>query len=396
MKKLKLLLAILIIASYSTINAQGLFYETGLYETKNLWSGYSYYLQGNNYMHSKAYKKKLEKTGIVGYERTVSRVKKGKLVKRSSETVKFDNNFNLIDKNNGKKHFTYGYNEDNRYTEYQYIKKGKKLKKHELIEYNDSSRIKKYVYYKHNGEKLKNKWIAEYGKDSKHMLSKVYYTKDGVAESRHWDYEYYEDGKQKQTKYYKKGELKHIWNYTCDDEGKQQKKDIATTQICRVTEYLDDSSYVIVNRTTNKKGKIRKNVTKYNKYKKVLERNSYNNKGKLIYGTEFNYDHKQRLISSITYKRGGVIRWKQEWYFNSNDLVSKTKKFKRKGKLRFVYEYTYNNNMQLIERASFDKKQQQYYKYKFEYNSKGNIVKTNKYNKKDKLVRVYETKFSYK
>jgi len=149
MKKLTLLLLLVVITNFSIIKAQGLFWETGLYETRNLWSGYSYYLQGNTFVHSKSYKAMLEKTKIIGYEHTTYKIKKNEKIKRFSEVVKFDNNYNLLDRNNGKKHYIYTYNKNNKFTDYKYIKKGSKLKTHEIIEYTDSNKITKYVYYKH-------------------------------------------------------------------------------------------------------------------------------------------------------------------------------------------------------------------------------------------------------
>ena len=396
MKKLTLFLIVFFTINFLNLNAQGLFYETGLYENDNIWSDYQYYIQGNSYMHSKYYKSLLEKNKIVGYEHKVSKFKKDKPILKSTSVVKFDDNYNLLDKNDGKKHYIYTYNEDNMYTDYKYIKKGEKLKKHEVIEYNDSSKITKYNYTKHNDKKLKRKWVAEYDKNQKRMLTKVFFDKDGSTENHRWDYEYYEDGKQKQTKYYKKNELKHIWNYTCDDEGKEQKNDVKTTKVCKIKEYLDDSSYVIVNRTTDNKGRIRKNTSKYNKFKNLLEFRSYNNKDKIVYRYEYIYDCKQRKIAEISYKRSGIIFYKKEWYYNNDDLIVKTKFFKRKGKLRRSSEFKFNNNKQLVEETSFNKRYRQNRKYKFEYNDRGNIIKTTSYDIKNNPKWLYETKFTYK
>ena len=388
----------LVIANLSVINAQGLFGETGFYDNNNYWDKETpyFYSQGRWYTNSKATKKILAKTGIIAYEHRGYKIKKGKKAEKPNafSQAKFDDNYNLLEKSFGKTKYLFQYNENNCFTDFKLIKKDKKLKKHEKIEYNDSCRVTKYVYYKKNDSKLKNKWIAEYDKDLKSILTKVIFDKKTDAEKYKWEYDYYEDGKRKQTKYYKKGELKHIWNYTCDDEGKEQKKDVKTTQICHIKEYLEDSSYIIVNRTTDDKGRIRKNVSKYNKYNKLIEYRSYNNKGKLIWGHDYRYDCNGKKIQTITYRRGGLIWSKEEWFYNK-DLVVKYKYYRRKGKLKYSLEYKFNHNKLLIERISFDKRHKQTRKYKYEYDDSQNIVKTTSFNSKDEATYVYETNFTY-
>jgi len=401
MKKLTLLLlTALLIVNFSNVKAQGLFWETGLYDIyDNYWDkGTPYfYSQGRWYTNSKLTKKLLAKTGIIAYEHKSYKIKKG--VKKDKpdyvSTAKFDDNYNLLENSYGKTQILFQYNKNNCFTDFKLIKRNKKLKKHEIIEYNDSCRVLKYEYYKRNDSKLKSKWITEYDNTQKNELVKIVFDKDGSTEKKKFEYDYYEDGKHKQTKFYKKGKLKHVWNYTCDDEGKEQKKDVKTTQICHIKEYLEDSSYIVVNRTTDNKGRIRKNVSKYNKNKKLLEYRSYNNKGKIIWGNDYRYNCKGKKIQSISYKRGGLIWNKEEWFYN-NDLVVKYKYYKRKGKLKYSVEYKFNNNKKLIERLSFNKKQQQTQKYKYEYNDRGDIIKTTCYNGKDEPTSVYETNFTYK
>ena len=401
MKKLTLLLLLTVffIANFSSVKAQGLFWETGSYDSNNYWDRgpLYFYSEGTWYTTSKSTKKILSKTGIIGYERKSYKIKKGeKKDKPSYVTIaKFDDNYNLLENSYGKTQILFQYNKNNAYTDFKLIKRNKKLKKHEIIEYNDSSRVLKYNYRKRNDSKLKNKWIAEYDNTQKKELVKIVFEKDGTTEKKRFEYDYYEDGKRKQTKFYKKGELKHIWNYTCDDEGKEQKKDIKTTQICHIKEYLEDSSYIIVNRTTDNKGRIRKNVSKYSKNKKLIEYRSYNNKGKLVWGHDYRYNCKGQKIQAITYRRGGLIWRKQEWFYN-NDLVVKYKYYKRKAKLKYSLEYKFNDRKLLTERISFDKKHQQTRKYKYEYDDKENIIKTTSYNSKDQPTYVYETNFTYK
>ncbi len=400
MKKSHLILLVLLVANISLTKAQGLFPETGMYDNNDYWirDGYNsyFYSEGLWETNTKATKKILAKSGIKAYEHKGFKIKKGKKADKPSfvRIAKFDDNYNLIENIYNNKQILFKYNKNNCFTDYKLIKNGK-LIKHEIVEYNDSCRVLKYEYYKKNDTKLKRKWVAEYDKSQNKKLSETHYSKDGVTEKSRWEYYYYENGKHKQTKYYKKGELKHIWNYTCDDEGKEQKKDVETTQVCKIKEYLEDSSYVIVNRSTDNKGRITKNVTKYNKDGKILEARTYNYKGKILWGNDYRYNCKGQKIQSITYKRGGLIWLKEEWFYN-NDLTVKYKYYGRKGKLKHSVEYKYNTDKQLIERAEYDKRQNLIRKYKYEYNDKGNIVKTTVYNKKDQPTYVYETKFIYK
>ncbi len=399
MKKLTLLLTVILITNLSNLNAQGLFGESGFYDNNNYYYNSQPYFssEGLWLTASKSKKEILAKSGIIAYEHKAYKVKKGKQTGEPYriQYAKFDDNFNLLEEKYGKTQILFQYNKNNCYTDFKLIKRNKKLKKHEIIEYNDSCMVTKYEYRKKNDAKLKNKWVSEYDNSLKRILAKVIFDKDGTTEKYKWEYDYYEDGKRKQTKYYKKGELKHIWNYTCDDEGKEQKEGIKTEQVCLVKEYLQDSSYIITNRTTDNKGRIRKNVSKYNKNKKLIEYRSYNYKGKLTWGQDYRYDCNGLVIQSIIYRRGGLIINIKEWYYNNN-LVVKYKYFKRKGKLKYSLEYKFNNNKQLVERSRFNKKHKLNYKYKYEYNNKGDIVKTLRFNKKDELKTVYETNFTYK
>jgi len=379
--------------------SQVLFPETGYYDQNDWFSNEYYWYSGFYSAPSKTIKNLLKKKQITGYDRKLFYLKKGqKRDTPSREYIEsFDKNGNITHyefKRNGKsiKQYEFSYNDAGKYTELKKIRKGQ-LKQHQIVEYNDSNKVTSFIILKKNDKKLKQKRISIYSPEGK-LVKQVYYDKDGKKEKRRWEYDYYDNGKQKENRYYKKGKLKHKYIYSCDNQGKEIKKN--TSQICKIKQYNRDSTYEKVSRTTDSKGRIRKSVTKYDKYDRVIAYRWYNNKGTLVYGYDYTYSLKGNLIlSNITYKRGGLISSKKEWVYNDINQLVKVITYGRNNKLKNTKEYQYDINDLLVSRKIYDKRHQLMTRYEYTNDNKGNVTKTIVFDKKNKQINIYEVSYTY-
>ncbi|RKX20585.1 MAG: hypothetical protein DRP35_05820 [Candidatus Zixiibacteriota bacterium] len=379
--------------------SQGLFSETGYYDQNNWFSNEYYWYSGFYSTPSARLKELLKKNGITGYDRKIFFLKKGqKKDTPSREYIEnFDKNGNITHhefKRNGKsiKQYEFTYNNAGKYTELKKIRKGK-LKQHQIVEYNDSNKVTSFTLLKNNDKKLKQKRISTYSPEGK-LIKQVYYAKDGKTEDKRWEYDYYDNGKQKENRYYKKGKLKHKYVYSCDNQGKEIKKN--TSQVCKIKQYNRDSTYEKISRTTDSKGRIRKSVTTYDKYDREIAYRWYNNKGVLVYGFDYTYSQERNLVLSYTsYKRGGKISGKQEWVYNDINQLVKVTTYGRNNKLKNIKEYQYDTGNQLVSRKVYDKRHQLITRYEYVNNSHGNVVKTTTYDKKDKPENIYEVSYTY-
>jgi len=326
--------------------------------------------------------------------------KKGQNVKRISRRINsFDKKGSLVDnkyikKGKEKSHLLYEYNDDGYFTLYEEYKRTK-LRTKELLKYNKYNDVLEYRNF-NKGEAIM-KWEAEYNDT---ILTKQYAyrlnKKDTSSIYKLWEYEYYPDNKKKATKYFKNGELKHTWSYTCDDEGEEiRSKD--KTKICEVKQYNNDGTYVIINRSTGKKGQITKTRLTYDSKDRLIMR-EYIRKNKIYSKQSYKYDDKGRQIAWYYYKNGkksDIVRWGREYVFNEDSTLQETR-YISKGGAYAKRVNTFNDNGKRISSIYFDlKHNKQVYRNEYKYNEAGLIIEELKFNKKNFLVNKEVTIYQY-
>jgi len=389
-------------AEAQLINQKDKFYDfyipaSSLSNHYNIWTGGAYRVNGiKNIQFNKEHKIKV--TDDVVYKLT----KQGKRLKEKRRTIHtFDKNGRLIDEQHYKKgrekqHYQFQYNKYGFFTDYKKHARGI-LKKHEVLVYNQNNDVLKYRRY-HKGE-LESKWEAVY-KDTilESQWSYKITKKDSSDILLKWEYEYYPTNQKKQTKYYKKGELKHTWLYTCDEEGIEVKpKD--ETKVCEIKQYNNDGTYVIVQRNTGKKGKITKTRLTYDAKDHLIMREYINAKNKIWSKQSYKYDDKGRQIAWYYYKNGkksDQVHWGREDDYNENGKIVETRHIGRKGTAYAKYTYKYNDKDLRVSSSYIDlKKNKQVYRFEYKYNENNLLVERLKYNRKDMLSMKFITNYQY-
>lgn len=228
------------------------------------------------------------------------------------------------------------YNLDTLITDYQRLRKGKDYQK-TVVEYD--------------------------GRVMKEM--NIFFKNMDVPKTRYM-YSFYNDGSRKETKYFRKGKLKHTWNYDCNSEGEILKKHKDTATVCHWQDTDSLGRIILWWQTTNEKNQITKtksvfekesdkNPVEYYAYnsKNILTLHwrktdkhykyfSYKNSGRLARTYELFYDKFGKEIKSVNIYYGGKKNWTSttEISYNDKGLKSKETTLNSKGKT-IVTDYTY-------------------------------------------------------
>ena len=377
----------------------GRYYISG----NSLTSHYTMWTSGAHYNYGGTSIKFNIKHNIKAKDITVYKIKKkgAYLVENTRRINSFNKQGNLesnkyYKRGKEKTNVEYEYNSDGYFTYFKLLKKGEQVTKEDL-KYNNYNDVLEYRRYNRKG--IQSKWIAKY-KDTllveqfSHRMSR----KDTINIYKKWEYEYYPSNEKKETKYYKEGELKHTWSYTCDEEGKEIKAK-GETKICEVKQFNNDGTYVIINRFTGKKGKITKTRLTYDVKDRLIMREDINAKNKIISKQSYKYNEQDKQTAWYYYGRGkksDVIRWGREYVYNENSKISESIQIGKGGKAYSKYINTYNADNQKISNIYFDiKNNKQVYSYKYKYNESGLRVENLKYNKNNILIRKEIINYQY-
>jgi len=378
-----------------------------------------YYGDGINYKLFKEFHVAEQDISILKYKRKGTRaIEKSRVIRSFNKKTTLTEYFSF---HKGKEfsHNIYQYDANNNRIDYKRRYKGKNYL-HSINKYNYYNQLIQRDSYYNN--KFRSRAIAVY-QDSIITAQWTYY-KDSSNIRYKWEYNYYPNWDKKTTKYYKKGVLEHTWNYTCDEEGKEEKpKD--ETKVCELKQYNADSSYVIIRRLTDEKEKISKRRFTYDKNGNRILKEYFNIKGKLtdkdssiylgnkqledyqfyrnkhsnkiqkttIY--QFDKEGNKKSLIKTEYKKSGSIAWVHEYKFNSAGKKLESIFYGKNKKLISIKKYTYNEDNKQTESVTLNADGSLKYKSTYEYNKKGLLTRSDSYNKKNILVRSVITKYQY-
>ena len=316
-------------------------------------------------------------------------------------------------------HNIYQYDANNNRIDTKRRYKGKYYS-HSINKYNSYNQLIQRDSYYNN--KFQSRSIAVY-QDSI-ITAQWTYNKDSSNIRYKWEYSYYPNWDKKTTKYYKKGVLKHTWNYTCNEEGTEENpKD--ETKVCELKLYNADSSYVIIRRLTDEKGQISKRRFTYDKNDNNILKEYFNIKGELTYKDstiylgdkliedylfygykyankiqkstiyQFDKEGNKKSLVITQYKKPGVIAWVHEYKFNSAGKTIESVVYGKNKKIISIKKHTYNKGNRQTESITLNADGSLKYKSTYEYNKKGLLIRSNSYNKKNILVKSVITKYQY-
>jgi len=359
---------------------------------------------------------------IINLNYTV-RKKGNRLIEKRRKVSTYDKSGRMIEENNFRKgkekqHHILEFNKNGFFTDYKRFARGNK-KTHEILSYNKDNNVLVYENYKRG--KFKNKQTAHYN-DSL-IVSQCSYSKDTLEVLYRWEYDYYKTNEQKETRRYKKEKLKHKWSYTCDEEGKEIKSK-HESKICELKQYNNDGTYVVVKRTTGKKGKINKIRSTYDKKDRLILREEINAKNKITYKYASVYGDNDKVIAWYYYygrKRSDEINFGYEYKYDGDNRVeekrisnnkvrkitsvvfntdnvkisSESKYLKRNGQLRFSSKQTYNDQGQIVSSLSKKSDGSQRYRMEYVYMPNGLLKQKLHFNKKNILVLKEEKIYQY-
>lgn len=370
----------------------------------------------------------LEKHQIKEQDITTYKYKKdGKRAIQVNRRIEKFNNMHLRSefqdfwKGKEQSHKYYEYNSNGNKTDCKYNYKGNYFNK-TISEYDDLYQLINQKRYYNN--ELQSNSFAEY-KDTV-LITQFSYHEDSIIPAYKWDYTYYPTGDKKQTQYYKKGELNNTWSYTCDDEG-QEVKPKEEIKICELKQYNADSTYVIINRTTNSKGKISKIRRTFNKEDRIILVEHVNIKEEITYkqSHEYNkagkrtkqagyytrkYADKISSLTTITYlqdsikvglkkqyfnKKDQTVRWASENKFNGNGRLIEAKSYGKNNELMDTDTYSYNKDNQITSSISINAEGITKGKSSYSYNSKGLLTETHSFDKDNIPTRSIIRKYQY-
>lgn len=298
--------------------------------------------------------------------------KKGKRAIEETRRIKtYDANGQLVEEQfyrnaKEKRHYIIKYNTEGQFTDYKKFNRGL-ARTHEVLKYDENNNVLEYSNFK--GDKFKKRWIATY-KDTL-ILAQWSFRKDTSEIESKWEYNYYETNENKTTKFYKKAKLKHTWNFTCDEEGKEEKPNDETT-VCELKQYNNDSTYVVIRRNTGKKGRVTKHRLTYDKKNRLILNESFNIKDKITFKQAHVFSEDGKFFADYTYKkrkRSDQIRWGWESKLNAEGKTIESKTI-RNDKVNRISTYTYKDGKKIssiVTKGDGSLK----YKKEFKYNDKG-------------------------
>ncbi len=269
--------------------------------------------------------------------------------------------------------------------------------------------------------------VAEY-QDSV-ITCQYAYGKDSTKLNYKYNYYYYPNGDKKKTEYFRKGKLKRVWSYTCDEEGKSikpKKSKVKDTKICEIKQYNADSTYVMIRSLMNNKGQAEQHRKTYNKHDQLIKVEHLNIKGEIIVKYTYAYNKAGKRIKQTQYytkKNADRIFWQREitcdndsirtsereaFYkkngskifaslrtFNKDGRLIKDIRYNKKDEIIITKQYTRNTNGDITKLESYDKNGALEYKYEYTYNHLGLKEAVSTYNKKNERVAVVQTKYQY-
>lgn len=421
------LIGILLLSFSGISSAQIVYMDNYSSKTNSHRRSYNYYYWGyySNYglNHNKLKTQKVKDQDVTTYNYK----KDGqRAIQKSRSFTKYNADFLRIEwqsfrKGKEQNHVLYEYNSNGDKTDIKRNNKGKSNRQ-TINTYDDSFQLTNKKYYYKN--ELRSNSYAIY-KDTV-LITQYTFKKDSITPAYRWGYSYYPTGDKKQTQYFKKGELKKTWSYTCDDEGLEVKPK-EEIKICELKQYNADSTYVIINRTTNKKGKISKFRTTYNKEDRIILEESINVKGQTTYkqATEFNkagkmtkrtdyhrgkYADKISTLVTRTYlqdtirafikrqyfkKKDQTIWWASENKYNEKGRLIESKSFGKGNELKDIDTYSYNVDNQITSGICINADGTLKSKSIYKYNPKGLLTETHTYDEDNFLTRSIIRKYQY-
>ncbi len=259
------------------------------------------------------------------------------------------------------------------YTNDGKMKLGRKFKKHVLTvasesNYDEKGRITKWV--KTDGHKKVISCNTWKWNQSGNITESVEYKKDTTKIKNRWVYDYVDNKKTGTTLYDRKGKILKIWSYQCNQEGEKLEKKEKVTQICRWNQ--SDEKYIIKStRSFDEKGKIQKNVYKYNiKDSTIAEHTIYNEKDSLVYRCIYDRSWDKPLVAS-SYDKKGRKSFEQIHTYENGQISSYAYYTQGKTAMKAIMrvEYIYNKQGLLAEQHFFNRKGKHYRTIKLTYDS---------------------------
>ncbi len=172
------------------------------------------------------------------------------------------------------------------------------------------------------------------------------------------------------TLYNGKGKVLKIWSYQCNQEGEKLEKKENVTQICRWNK-IDEKYLVKTWRSFDEKGKIKKDVYKYNANdSSIVEHRMFNENDSLIYICSYNSSWSLPLTVT-SYDKKGKKSYEQISTYNNNKKSSYAFYLSKKSgmKLTMKIEYIYNDKDLLTEIRYIDSKGKHYKTIRLTYES---------------------------
>ncbi|MES2559063.1 MAG: hypothetical protein V4590_04950 [Bacteroidota bacterium] len=230
------------------------------------------------------------------------------------------------------------FNDSNRLTKYQVIKRNKNYR-YQTYSYRNLTQIfESFYYYKDTLAPLST-IMYEYYPNTDKYKSYTSYDKHKTPAYR-YEYDYYENGSRKETRFFSKGKLKHTWVYACDVKG--ELSDNKTVKICKNRIYAADSSFTEIYESSYK-GKASRNIIKSTADGKVLENCAFDAKGRQTFKSVYQYNDAGKLVKHITYKKDSNQPQVIEIYeYNSDAGLIASVRLNSNGDIKSRKEFSYN------------------------------------------------------
>lgn len=242
-------------------------------------------------------------------------------------------------KRNGtlKKSTLYQFNDSNRVTHYQTIRRNK-IYQFQHFSYSNLIQLNSSKFYYKDTLEPASTTIYEYYPNNKY---KSYCTYDkNNKQGYRYEYDYYENGSRKETRFLYKGKLKHTWVYDCDWKGELTTS--KTDKICKNRVYDADSSFTEIYESTAK-GKSTKSIIKSARDGRVLESINLNAKGKQQYKFVYTYNDSQKLVKRVSYKGNNLQPESIELYeYNADASLASSVRLNGNGDIKYRREFSYN------------------------------------------------------
>jgi hypothetical protein len=253
------------------------------------------------------------------------------------------------------------------------MKLGQKFKKHVLAvaakaNFDEKGRITEWI--KTNGNKKVVSYNTWKWNQNGNITESVQYKRDTTKIKSKWVYDYVDNNKISTILYNGKGKVLKMWSYQCNQEGEKLEKKEKVTQICRWNK--SDDKYLTQSwRSFDEKGKVQKNVLKYNiKDTSIVEHCMYNDHDSLIYRCTYNNSWDKPLIA-CSYDKKGRKSYEQIHTYENDLITSYAYYTPRKAIMKTIMkvEYMYNNLGMLTEQRFFNHKGKHYKTIKLTYES---------------------------